>query len=145
MRLTTINASTYFLSWGWWELTPNPLPLLQSRTGLQSLLTLYVRGSYDNTYIQIVLLHPWSFSQVVSKDKSNLNLLPQRGSDLNPRCEQTKARSNGFGLSSFVLLGGACMHLSDVYRGPDALGGVPRVFDPEGGPRFKATHSPPLD
>ena len=46
------------------DFSPNPLLLLRSRyqwsaIGSHSLLTLYVRGSYDNMYSQIVLLNPW--------------------------------------------------------------------------------------
>jgi hypothetical protein len=47
------------------DFSPNPLPILRSRyqwsaIGSHSLLTLiYVRGSYDNMYSQIVLLNPW--------------------------------------------------------------------------------------
>jgi hypothetical protein len=55
-----VDASAYFLSRGWLriETKPTPPPAICAMRS-HSLLTHNVRGSYDNTYSQIVLLNPW--------------------------------------------------------------------------------------
>jgi hypothetical protein len=57
------------------ETKPTPPPAICAMRS-RSLLTLNVRGSYDNTYSQIVLSNPWLFPRYVPKDKSNLSLPP---------------------------------------------------------------------
>ena len=56
-----VDASAYFLSRGVWlqiETEPTPPPAICAMRS-HSLLTLNVKGSYDNTCSQIVLLNPW--------------------------------------------------------------------------------------
>jgi hypothetical protein len=57
IMIITFDTSAYFSSWGLTFSLRN-----RGLTHSPSSITLYGRGSYDNTYSLMVLLNPWEFS-----------------------------------------------------------------------------------